>query len=207
MGEEDNAPFADPTIRLVYEAALGRFVLAYNEVDFRVSELIRFEFEERTRADLNQAMNRGSFLQRLDVLEILATCVPPLTNIPFARLRAIHGDRNKLAHGHFDQNPFDGSYAVVAKSKSLDYPSTRIGALADELALIAESMRMAEAWYDFDTVAPGQAPPAPWCILSRRRAGDRVVSRKRKLWPSRSIAGHFGAWRQAKKTSIVLGKS
>jgi hypothetical protein len=41
--DDDDIPSADPAIRTDYEAALGRFVLAYNEVDYRVSQVIRSE--------------------------------------------------------------------------------------------------------------------------------------------------------------------
>jgi hypothetical protein len=36
----DDIPWADPAIRTDYEAALGRFTLAFNEVDYRLSQVI-----------------------------------------------------------------------------------------------------------------------------------------------------------------------
>jgi hypothetical protein len=150
MEDDDDVPFADPIIRSNYEAVLGRFILAYNEVDFRVSTLIGAEFEKRRHSDIGKMMNKGSFLQRIDVLQILATSAPALKDLPFARMRAINSDRNTLAHGHFDQNPFDGSYSLVSKAKWIDYPAERVGELADELVAIAEGLRMTEVWYDFD---------------------------------------------------------
>jgi hypothetical protein len=39
-----------------------------------------------------------------------------LKYIPVPELRQIAGERNNLAHGHFDQNPYDGTYDVVTKS-------------------------------------------------------------------------------------------
>jgi len=37
---DDDIPWADPAIRTDYEAALGRFILAFNEVDYRLSQVI-----------------------------------------------------------------------------------------------------------------------------------------------------------------------
>lgn len=35
--EDDDIPFADPANRTDYEAALGLFILVFNEVDYRLS--------------------------------------------------------------------------------------------------------------------------------------------------------------------------
>lgn len=40
-------PWADPAIRTDYQAALGRFLLAFNEVDYRLSHVIGFELSAR----------------------------------------------------------------------------------------------------------------------------------------------------------------
>jgi len=37
---DDDITWADPAIRTDYEAALGRFILAFNEVDYRLSQVI-----------------------------------------------------------------------------------------------------------------------------------------------------------------------
>jgi hypothetical protein len=59
-------------------------------------------------------------------------------------------DRNNLAHGHFDQNPFDGSYWIVLAKKARDYPAAQVRTLAFELAQIAEWLRTTEILYDFE---------------------------------------------------------
>jgi hypothetical protein len=148
----DDVPFADPAIRTDYEAALGQFILAFNEVDYRVSQVIRSELSDRGRADLAPAASNGPFWQRLATLEILATSARSgrLSAAPIARLRSLNTDRNNLAHGHFDQNPFDGSYAIVLAAKTRDYPVTHICSLAAELAQIAELLRTTEILYDFE---------------------------------------------------------
>jgi hypothetical protein len=149
--EDDDIPFADPAIRTDYEAALGRFILAFNEVDYRLSQVIRSELTERGRADLAATIWNGPFAQRLGTLEILASATQNgrLSALPIVRLRALNTDRNRLAHGHFDQNPFDGSYAIVLAEKVRDYPVTHIRGLATELANITEQLRITEILYDF----------------------------------------------------------
>jgi hypothetical protein len=148
----DDVPFADPAIRTDYEAALGQFILAFNEVDYRVSQVIRSELSDRGRTDLAETASKGFFLERLATLEILATSAKNnrLSGTPIARLRALNTDRNNLAHGHFDQNPFDGSYAIVLAKKTRDYPVTQIRSLATELGQIAELLRTTEILYDFE---------------------------------------------------------
>jgi hypothetical protein len=42
-GDADEIHWADPEIRVDYEAALGRFILAFNEVDYRLTQLIVWE--------------------------------------------------------------------------------------------------------------------------------------------------------------------
>lgn len=148
---DDDIPWADPAIRTRYESALGQFILAYNEVDYRVSQVIRTDLIEHGQPDLAETASKGNLMQRLEVLAILANTSKGnhLGQIPLARLRSLNADRNNLAHGHFDQNPYDGSYTVVLKEKTRDYPVERILALATELAQIAELLRTAEILYDF----------------------------------------------------------
>jgi hypothetical protein len=150
--EDDDIPFADPAIRTDYEAALGQFILAFNEVDYRLSQVIRSELSHRGRTELASTAAIGPFAQRLSTLEILASAAPSgsLSAIPVVRLRSLNTDRNNLAHGHFDQNPFDGSYWIVLAAKARDYPVVLIRSLAEELAKIADQLRTTEILYDFE---------------------------------------------------------
>jgi hypothetical protein len=148
---DDDIPSADPAIRTDYEAALGQFILAYNEVDYRISQVIRTDLDERGRSDLAETAAKGQFGQRLEKLALLADSSKEghLKTIPVERLRSLHSDRNALAHGHFDQNPYDGSYSLVLKEKARDYPISRVLALAAELSKIAEHLRTIEILYGF----------------------------------------------------------
>jgi hypothetical protein len=150
----DDIPWADPSIRTEYEAALGRFILAFNEVDFGISKIIACEILKRGRSDLAESAAKSPFVQRLETLDILAstTTHSALAALSVAKLRSLNGDRNKLAHGHFDQNPFDGSYTLILKAKTGDYPTVRVRKLAEELAEFAEQLRHMEAMYEFEEV-------------------------------------------------------
>jgi hypothetical protein len=156
---DDDVPSADPAIRTEYEAALGRFILAFNEADYRLSQVIAAELSQRGHPDLALAASKGTFAQRLEKLELLvsATKNPQLSALPVAKLRSLNGDRNNLAHGHFDQNPYDGSYHLILAAKNRDYPISRILALADELAQIVDSLRTTEILYDFEDLS-GESP-------------------------------------------------
>src|SRR5580698_3019794 len=89
----DDIPSADPAIRKEYEAALGRFILAYNEVDYRLSRVIALELSNLGFSDLGETAAKGSFKERLEKLEILASSrmSRQLLAIPVAKLKALNG--------------------------------------------------------------------------------------------------------------------
>lgn len=156
--DDDDVPWADPEIRVSYEAALGRFILAFNEVDYRLTQLIAWELSTRGREDLATSSSRGSFAQRISTAELLATGdEAEIASLPFQQLRTLGGHRNILAHGHFDQNPFDGSYRLVLSAKVQDYPIEKINALTAELGTLAEALRFAEVSYHFSDVTDDEA--------------------------------------------------
>src|SRR5277367_2279255 len=150
--EQEDVPWADPAIRTAYEAALGRFILVHNEADYRLSKVIAAELSERGRDDLIPSATQGKFAQRLERLELLvaSTKDQQLLALPVAKLRSLNTNRNDLAHGHFDQNPYDGTYQLIKAAKAKDYPIDRIVALADELMKIVEYLRTTEILYDFE---------------------------------------------------------
>jgi hypothetical protein len=153
--DDDDVPWADPAIRADYEAALGRFVLAFNEVDYRLSKIINVVLLSRDRPDLATSAARGAFAQRLETLDLLRSSTEngELSALPLARLRVLNSDRNQLAHGHFDQNPFDGSYTLLLSAKTRNFPIMRVAELASELAAIAEQFRFTELAYQFDDLS------------------------------------------------------
>jgi hypothetical protein len=149
---DEGITWADPTIRTDYEAALGRFILAFNEADYRLSQVIKAELSERGDPNLGETAAKGGFAERLEKLEILMSSAKnsQLLTIPIAQLKSLNGDRNNLAHGHFDQNPYDGSYKLILRAKVRDYPLSRILALTQKLTQIIEVLNATEIQYAFD---------------------------------------------------------
>jgi hypothetical protein len=145
--------WADPAIRTEYEAALGRFILAFNEADYMLSQVILAELSARGNLELGAVAAKGTFAQRLEKLEILisSTKNSQFSMLPVAKLRSLNTDRNNLAHGHFDQNPYDGSYRLILAAKTRDYPVSRIVTLVEELCQILVGLHTAEVLYDFDS--------------------------------------------------------
>jgi hypothetical protein len=69
------------------------------------------------------------------------------------QMRQIAVERNKLAHGHFDQNPFDGTYDVVTKgSVRSQYTFEDIDRLTERTTKVWDELRYAEAYYSFADV-------------------------------------------------------
>ena len=147
---DDDVPWADPNIRKDYEAALGRFILLFNELDYYVGSFVRAELDRRGQSQLYD--KGASFSQRLSLLGVLTSADTHLPQVSVARLQSLNGDRNLLAHGHFEQNPFDGSYKVFFRQKYKDYPIARIERLADQMTDALEQFRLAEAVRDFEPV-------------------------------------------------------
>jgi len=117
VGEEDfEPPSADPAIQREYESALGAFIVAFNTVDNQVAKVLRYALAVLDRAKL--ANLPSNFAARVDLLDLIgATKVLALHTIDYEELRKIGRQRNFLAHGYFDQNPFDGSYTVVDRKR------------------------------------------------------------------------------------------
>jgi len=144
--------WADPAIRTEYEVALGQFILAFNEADYRLSQVIKAELSERGAPDLGANAAKGGFAERLEKLEILMSGAKnsQFLTIPIAQLKLLNADRNILAHGHFDQNPYDGSYKLILRAKVRDYHVSRILALTHKLTQVIEILNAAEIQYAFD---------------------------------------------------------
>lgn len=115
-GEDFEPPSADPAIQREYEAALGAFIVAFNTVDNQVAKVLRYALGVLDRTKL--ANLPSSFAARIDLLDLIgAMKVMRLHTIDYEELRRIGRQRNFLAHGYFDQNPFDGSYTVIDKKR------------------------------------------------------------------------------------------
>ena len=97
-GIDEGIAWADPAIRTEYEAALGRFILAFNEADYRLSQVIAAELAKLGHSDLAETATKGNFAQRLEKLELLVSSTKDqqLSALPVTKLRSFNTDRNTL---------------------------------------------------------------------------------------------------------------
>lgn len=153
--EHDDTPWADPQIQIDYEAALGRFLVAFNRIDNEVSQLISTVLHLSERADLIEATTiRTDFARKLQVLDLLtlAKHSRQLSEAPIEEMRKIAGERNVVAHGHFDQNPFDGEYQLKGKGRYSDYSPKRLDSLTERCNKVWQKLRFVDACFHFETL-------------------------------------------------------
>lgn len=144
-----------PRSREGYEAALGRFLVAFNRIENLISVLIMAALKDLGRTDLIVDSCNVDLSRRIRNLELILLATP--YKQVFGEVKAIATERNKIAHGHFDQNPIDGRYAVTGRKpetsgqlQSYDHVTTEhIVALTrrakdafDDLRLLEASMMM-----------------------------------------------------------------
>ncbi|MDA9489564.1 hypothetical protein [Bradyrhizobium sp. CCBAU 11361] len=153
--DDDDIPWASPEIQSNYEAALGRFILAFNRLDNHLTEVIETVLARLNRSDLVNACTKREFSHKLLVLDLLKTSSEGqgIKDVSMQAMRDIAMQRNKLAHGHFDQNPFDGTYDVVTKGNvRSQYSVEDLDALTESAAKAWDKLRYAEAYYAFSDV-------------------------------------------------------
>ena len=149
--DDDEVPWASPEIRQEYEAALGRFMLAFNELDNLLTEIIETTLERIGRSDLIKACTQQHFALKLLALDLLKSSQEgaAIADVPIPLMKQVAGERNTLAHGHFDQNPFDGSYDIVVKNVRASYSVERLDGLTEMADKALQALRHASAVYDF----------------------------------------------------------
>jgi hypothetical protein len=151
-GEGDLAPWASPNIQHDYEVALGKFVVTFNELDYLLGEIIQIVLARIDRRDLvEECAIKADFRVRRRVLDLLkhSTEGDGLVSVPISSIKALGQERNILVHGHFDQNPFDGTYNIIAKRRAPFYSPERIGELTRQAKMAVDALRYAEAFYGF----------------------------------------------------------
>lgn len=150
-------PFADPAIRDDYMRALGRLILAHNEVDFWISALLTKAVAKIEPDGALDGLTEGNFYQRASNLMLLMTLAPqlPLGGAGRGRLLTLNSFRNVLAHGHFNQDPYEGTFDVVRArrrgqnaKKVQDIDAAKINAHAKELEDIASHMSAVNDFFE-----------------------------------------------------------
>ena len=148
--DEDGVPWASPEIQKDYEAALGRFLLAFNRLDNLLTKMIGIILRKLNRADLVESCTKASFAQKTLTLDLLkqSTEGHTIASVSIKTMKDVAGHRNIVAHGHFEQNPFSGEYEIVGKS-SHQYTPEQLDAQAEKATEVWMSLRNAEAHYEF----------------------------------------------------------
>jgi hypothetical protein len=161
--DEDDTPWASPEIQKNYEAALGRFILAFNRMDNMLSEVLLMALRRLNRPDLLQACVSRGVPEKLLALELLQAAGEGsrLESLPANAIKQVSAERNVLVHGHFDQNPFDGSYDIVTRKRRADYPVEKLDLLTQRAAEASDALNLCVARYSFEPRGlPGSEEPS-----------------------------------------------
>lgn len=150
--DDDDIPWADPRIRIDYEAALGRLILTHNDVDLHLTLLIEKSLERLASEDPElQKLRLGPFKKRLDNLRTLHKKSPALNlhGLDFAALEEVNEQRNIVAHGHFEQNPYMGDYRLITnKETHKDFSIERLNSITERINALGMSIKPM-VWFDF----------------------------------------------------------
>lgn len=150
--DDEDIPEADPAIRKDYEAALGRLILAHNDVDLHLTRLIECCLRKLGDPPELTRLKKGMFAQRLENLRMLNAISSDLKlrHVDFDELSDLNGQRNIVAHGHFEQNPFMGDYVLMTnKQIHKDYSTDRLNEIAERLARQVYVLGPLVDFYDF----------------------------------------------------------
>lgn len=168
---EGGEPFADPEIRSRYQAALGEFIVAFNELDDQVAKIVGYAYETIERRHPKNLSN--TYAARIDLLDTFGGMnVLQLGTAPIEELRELGRMRNFLAHGHFDQNPFDGSYVVTGRSGTPKYiKAEAIEVLTDRILVALDALRLPVAVFEFGEAGKVNATATPSATAATHAAG------------------------------------
>jgi hypothetical protein len=156
--DEDGVPWASPEIQRDYEFALGGFMLAFNRLDNMLTAVLETSLIRIGRLDLVKSCIGENYARKILIFDLLkhSSEGPTLSPIPILLLAELGAHRNKLAHGHFEQNPFSGDYEIIAKSAH-KYSPTDLNNLAAKANKAWDALRLCEAIYAFsDLSLPAQ---------------------------------------------------
>ncbi|KQQ85088.1 hypothetical protein [Aureimonas sp. Leaf324] len=145
----DDTPSADPAIQVEYKAALGGFLVQFNALENMLADILEMSFRSLKRRDLYRG--NEPFEKRLMTLELVGLALPRMHTPNFPELRSLADERNKLAYGHFDQNPYSGEYRVISRGGvARELSAAQIRALEDRALVAWNDVRSCLAFHWFD---------------------------------------------------------
>lgn len=151
--DDDYIEWADPQIRKNYEAALGRLILAHNDLDRFLTRLIECYLGDLGDRPELAKLASGQFDRRLDNLRMLQGIKPDfrIGGVDFDKMKELNRLRNIVAHGHFEQNPSQGDYILITnKATHDDFSVERLDDITKGLTDTAS--RIKPAVYFWDTI-------------------------------------------------------
>ncbi|KQN75083.1 hypothetical protein [Devosia sp. Leaf64] len=99
-----------------YEAALGRMLVRFNQLESLLAEIIRVTTKEKLMKPHLFKINEF-YIQKVERLDLMLCAFPRWPAPDFERLRRINAWRNELAHGHFHQDPNTGEWLTESVHK------------------------------------------------------------------------------------------
>ena len=145
-------------IRGEYEAALGAFLVTFNGIENTVNEIMYLAMQQSERPDILKRLQNVSFSRKLTTLELISLAFPKVAQRSLTdELRCIASQRNDLAHGHFKQNPFDGSYRIVTRSKSRSKSVAEIDRLTERAGKCWQDLRYCVAYFEFEDLVEDES--------------------------------------------------
>jgi hypothetical protein len=154
--ESDHPPPSAPNIPNIkkdYEAALGEFLIVFNQIENLVTDLIVLALRKAGREKLHQSLTGDFYAQKIIYLDLISLRFPEAASPPLIiALQALGNERNKLAHGHFEENPFDESYVIVSRQKRLALPVSKIRRLTQQAETICSELRQSQVFFWFENI-------------------------------------------------------
>ncbi|WP_321343061.1 hypothetical protein [Breoghania sp.] len=148
---DDDIPWADPRIQSDYEAALGRFLVQFNRLENLIGDLLSRSLSKLGRNHLYKATDRLE--SKISLLEVSLLAISGIHCPNFKAVRDLTGERNTLAHGNFDQNPFDGRYNIVtSRGKSVEFPVDKVNSFTTQCEAVIDDFRYCLAFFHFDGI-------------------------------------------------------
>lgn len=147
----EEIPWADPAIRAEYEAALGRLILAHNDIDLHLTRLLEKCIKRLGDPGPLAKLKTGTFAQRLDNLRMLNAISSDLRlrGLEFEELAFLNSERNIVAHGHFEQEPHGGEYWLIGNKKTYDdYSTNRLNRITERLNAQRNRLSPLVAFYE-----------------------------------------------------------
>lgn len=146
--DEDDIPWADPAIQTDYEAALGLFLVRFNRLENLIGDLLEGSLGKLGRADLYAPEDRLEV--KLRHFETVLLALPRMHKPDFKTAKNLNGERNTIAHGHFDQNPYSGEYQIVTqRRKRVAMPIAKIVRMSQIADSVIDDFRSCEAYLAF----------------------------------------------------------